>query len=375
MLEKRKRRDESMFNDMSSKWSTLVDVTVGETSAQVNSDMQRGTIKKGNGVLENSIHVKRNVRLSEVTDESFLEMERQCNLAEKQQQQINDAKNDTQLFDIEPPSELWEESVLTPPILECIRNEEKSIEMSPVKLIGLIRPSTIIEETSSQFSSVDDNTTNKNEHTASSNQSSTPTSPLSQISRHFTSSPSTTTDSIVKQISPLELSEVYQNEERKEKLPFKDKKNMRNRRETIAFKKRKYKFFTDENESNYTSRYGTPDPKTPQPRANKCNTPDLINLNESIACDENSVRNEFNDTIEAMDFFMEEGKRLIEQTPINNKNSLQQSMLETPLFSCKRSRLLSEMAAIEMMPLSKRGPLLNLLNSPDTRDSQRLTKQ
>lgn len=283
--------------------------------------------------------------LTLASDDSFLELERQCELEEEQQKRMLDAAADrTMLFDIEPPSELWDQSIVETAQLEQI-HEEETPELSPVKMVHLLRPSTIIEETSSQCNSTQ-STMEKEESLTSF--SSSDTSVNSTIERPFGKRNS----------NNLSMA-----------------KSQANRRETMMFKKRK--FFNDENDEPELRSMKFAPPKLSispekvlanskcEESANEITTDqELIRFDESVM--ETPDRDQFNDTIEEMDFFMAKGKKLLEQTPIG-KRSANFSVLETPLFSCKRSRIISEMAALEMFPPPKRGPLLDLFSSPDER--------
>lgn len=298
-------------------------------------------------------------------DESFLALERQCNVNDKEQR-LNVNENETILFDIEPPSELWnqtanlttnttnyndisEDDILneteddnldkTEDENEHIgehENGDETIEMSPVKYIGLIRPSTIIEETSSQFESSSKN-----------------------------SSKSDTKSSLYKTASTINDSE---NDELKisceptAKMPNEEtSRTDRQKRRTFAFKRTNHVFFPDVNLSPINECAAVyEDGKTPIK---------MLQNNKTNEYDENSIKNEdqFNNTLERVDFLLEKGKQMIEESANANRSSLHHSLLETPTFSCKRKRLLNEMASMEMLPLAKREPLIdhwtsNILN-------------
>lgn len=304
--------------------------------------------------LENSmLFASRNKSLNQTacSEDSFLALERQCNLEDKKERIIN--ANDTLLFDVEPPADMWNETVNQTsmmPILETSQQSEEeeeenditqeSFEISPCKYIGLIRPSTIIEETSSQMESSSKN--------SSKSSSINTTEPTNESFKSFESSANDSTLSIP--------------------CNSKTKKAERqSRRETFAFKRRNYTFFPDENlepidetgsilenTENDGSRSNLLDfePDTPE-------TPD-------------NQKDQFNDTLEAMDHFLEKGRQLIEQTPISKRNNLQRSVMETPLFSCKRKRILDEMA-MEMLPLPKRGPLIDF-STPESIIQPRASK-
>lgn len=312
-------------------------------------------------------------------EDSFLVLERQCNMETKKEQLIN--ANDTLLFDIEPPSELWNQTVNQSDAVEDLdqsqdKNDSKydfeeekedgdeTIEISPVKYIGLIRPSTIIEETSSQMYSY-----NRND-----------SSTTTKSSLYETASvDSKRSKSVVELLKNDENGiKCETNEENESKLnrdnamtSSTDKESSeainseRQRRGTFAFKRANYTFFPDENlevinESGCFSEIET----------NK----NLIVL-ETKSKDDNSIENEdqFNNTLERVDYFLEKGRQILEETPISKRNSHHHSLMETPLFSCKRKRLLNEMASIEMLPLAKRGLLIDF-SSPEILHKIRLNK-
>lgn len=159
---------------------------------------------------------------------------------------------------------------------------------------------------------------------------------------------------MIEKISPLKLVNKTPSKEYDMLTPGESKK----KRETMMFTKRKYKFFKDENDQSNLS---INSPKTPA-----TNTNDLISMEQSpLVAYETPTRNQFNDTFEAVEFFMEKGKQLLEQTP-QAKSGVNRTLLETPMFSCKRTRILSEMAAAVMQPIPKRGPLIDLYSSPDS---------
>lgn len=79
------------------------------------------------------------------SDESFLEQERLCNLSDNEDTELETTKieeqhiesiDETQLFDIEAPSTMWDLTVVN----------TATENLSPTKLVGLNRPSTILEE-------------------------------------------------------------------------------------------------------------------------------------------------------------------------------------------------------------------------------------
>lgn len=293
-------------------------------------------------------------------DDSFLEMERQCHYEEQKQRMLAIDADNTILSEIEPPPELWENTMmLHAPNVTNLRDNDDLIHLSPMKMVGLMRPSTIVEETSSQCNSTGENS-----------QCSTENGQKSKNSSNFGSSTSTlqtssTENSIIDKISPLKLVQDTPSPS-PDPMVTQTKRHVDKTRRTMVFKKRdeKRKFFNDDNES-----VTSPLVDIRTPRMQRVGTKNLISLDRSppiikVTDTTTPSRDQFNDTFEAVEFFMEKGKQLLEQTPLANR-----TILETPLFSCKRSRILSEMAAVEMQPIPKRGPLLNLYSSPDATPS------
>lgn len=325
-----------------SNLSKLTESTIEhETTDNKNDIISKEIPVKASADLENSMFfVRGNKSFNETsgTDDSFLELERQCNLEDKKEQLLN--ANDTLLFDVEPPTDLWNQTVNQTsmmPILETSQQSddseiEESIEIPPIKYIGMIRPSTIIEETSSQMES-----SSKNNSSLQSKSSSISTNDATNES--FKSFESSTNNS--------DLTMSDQNTSKSKRFA------RQSRRETFAFKRRNYTFFPDENldpinESNVSNAENS--------------TANEISANESMVESSQTPKvggDQFNDTLEAMDYFLEKGRQLIEQTPVAKRDNLQRSVMETPLFSCKRKRMLDEMASVEMMPLPKRGPLID----------------
>lgn len=324
--------------------------TGNHTKSFVPETIKNDTPKKSNRInLDNSMFPM-NISRAESTDDSFLEMERMCRFEE----QVEEANaNGTMLFDIEPPSELWNQSFMMPTTKETIcenkenedlqkqtiveeaedgdeeeESREESIELSPFEMVALTRPSTIIEETSSQCIS----TANQTEE---SNKSSTIDS---------TQSSSKSLNSTGSYRSFLQNSNSFQEKSHK--------------RETLVFKHRK--FFTDEDEQLIFS-----------PSASDRKTKKLISLTpvqekkDLMRFDENvsNPQSQFNNTLEEVEYFMDQEKKNLQQTPLafRDKNV---SIQQTPLFSCKRSRIITEMATREILPIPKRGPLLNFYDSP-----------
>lgn len=284
-------------------------------------------------------------------EDSFLAMERLCNMEDKKEQMIN--ANDTVLFEVEPPSELWNQTV-NPNSMNLLPDENETFELSPVKYIGLVRPSTIIEETSSQLNSI---SKNNNSSASSSTKSINGSSKLLSIDEGSEES-NKTTENHIKTLNSIDVQPL--------------KSHRRSRRETFAFKRRNYTFFGDENlqaideSESYVSRDNDSEIETPKQKPlSEIQTPkeDLIEFGD--ADESNDDPQQFNDTMEAVDFFIKKGKKIIEQTPVADRNVFQRSVImETPLFSCKRKRILSEMANTELLPLPKRGPLIDF-STPD----------
>lgn len=294
----------------------------------------------------------------QVSDESFLEMERKCNMDETLRATDRpESFEETQLFDIDPPSEFWNQTIPTFDILDrtasqqIAASEEHSLSTDSSTAMHIRRPSTIVEETSSQMSS-------STASVASSLSSSVKSrilaeqksvndcgSPKSEHnSTNSSSSFRSTTDDLI---------------------------------DTLSIKKRKYKFFADEEitpkvtlSKSVSVRPNMPciTPSTVTKRArplylqdSKTNTPDSkqsSNQGTPIMGTPCNTNRQFNDTLEAIDFMIEEGKRQEEA----KKNT---TIAPTPLFSCKRSRVLNELAAAEMASFSRRGPLIDLMGSPN----------
>lgn len=351
LTDKRRQKNESILTQKTLDSTT--DVTENPMCHTADTEYEMHTLKGRPSLLENSMRISGDTStdLDDGADDSFLAIERQCHLEEQRQRILEAEANNTVLSDIEPPSELWEDSLMAqPPVRQHLRNANDFVHMSPMRMVGVMRPSTIVEETSSQCNSTAENSQNsmnKKESESSLNtQSSTPSSVI-----YLSSSE----NSMVEKISPLKLVEANSSSECLVPKPFEARK----KRETMVFTRRKYKFFKDENEQSTPLVVNVP-PKVPATV-----TGDRISLDEpSLITFNTPNRDQFNDTIEAVEFFMERGKRLLEQTP-QAKLGVNRTLLETPLFSCKRSRILSEMAATEMQPIPKRGPLLDLYSSPD----------
>lgn len=362
LMEKKRLRDESRL--MTDNSNLLAENTLNLSGKMMTDE------KKVDSDLNNSMLPirKQNKSLCDVSDDSFLEMERRCNEDESNK---SPSINETLLFDIEPPSNLWDQSsFFNLPMLNNIQSQQNTINASPAKLFGPIRPSTIIEETSSQFSAENEQTgRSSSSNSTSASISSTSTSNLQSLSP-AASSLSVLDGSIPeskssnKSTMPPEL--FTSTTTKAERLPEFKSNNVR-KRETMIFKKKHYRFFSDENDSKTHSNLNTPRMSHIETIQNE----NLIDLDSPLV-NKSIKKNEFNDTLEAVDYFIEEGRRRLEndKTPFcdrgNHNNT--RSILETPFLSCKRTRILSEMSTIESFPIAKRGPLFDLL-SPNKTDS------
>lgn len=279
--------------------------------------------------LENSMLFRsqdKSRRNLSVEEDSFLALERRCNMEDKTLRLMN--ANETLLFDIEPPSALWNQTYTQSVDVESfdkslenhieedsneILDVSESFEISPMMYIGLMRPSTIIEETSSQLESI-----NKTDSSSMGSSSFYEAASINElIDNASIENCDTKNGSETKQIECKNSSRNTQTPERQ-------------RRGTFAFKREHYTFFPEEN---------------------------LTPINMNASSNERSIENgdQFNNTLERVDYLLERGKQMFEKTPDSSKRS-DQSFLETPHFSCKRKRLLNEMASIQMLPLFKRAP-------------------
>lgn len=371
-----------LFDSTSLKGESLIDITNSERkNERIESPMVKRKIVPE---LENSMmfcKVNKSWHDLSVSDDSFLALERQCNMDDKRDRILN--ANDTLLFDVEPPSELWNQSIVNQSIamshgmLEKVQeedeeedktyeeevktDEEDSIEISPMKYVALTRPSTIIEETSSQMESSSKTTicSNNSSANASATKSTLYATASTNDSIQDLSNKSCDTsdgnNSVTKDATPLR----QQNSQ--------IKKVERQRRGTFAFKRANYTFFPNDNLdsiSECTQSFSeNVEPETPRK--------DLLDLQNSPKTP--STPDHFNNTLERVDYLLEKGKQIVEETPAAKRTSHQQSFLETPLFSCKRKRLLSEMASIEMLPLPKRGPLIDF-STPEVANQSRVSK-
>lgn len=302
----------------------------------------------------------------QASDESFLEMERKCNMEATINCSHASSVNETMLFDVDPPSEFWNQTI-NPSLAD--KTSPESIDISK-SLIGW-RPSTIIEETSSQMTS------------------------LNKDSDASTTSKSNETSKVV-------------NSDRKERRKSSGSKSeLGDLDEMFKATKRKYKFFADEMVATPTpkshfkentqlknkldnnlsspsrSKFATPVIiKFDTPVNGKLNTPRRISVDTPVKTkiftpntpnsdDDNQMtpsdkrhcnglrkRENFNDTLEAVNFFIEEGQR---QEDLKNNVSI----AATPLFSCKRTKILNQFAAEQMAAFPRRGPLINLMPSPN----------
>lgn len=367
-----------LFDSTVSRGESLLEPKVSENKSEPN--VLQPAKKEVVNQLENSmIFCKSNKSWHDlsVSDDSFLALERQCNMDDKRERLMN--ANDTLLFDVEPPSELWNQTVnqsVAADTLDMVEEQDEAacesdqdtIEISPVKYVGLTRPSTIIEETSSQLESSSKTTIQSNNSTVNNLSVATKSSLYATASTNDSSkelsirscdvsndSKSESTDSIITPLRPRNSQ---------------SKKMDRQRRGTFAFKRANYTFFPDENlgciDESTQSFSDSVETKTP----NKV----LVELEKSPKSPSDEPdEDQFNNTLERVDYLLECGKQIVEETPVSKRNSHHQSLLETPLFSCKRKRLLSEMASIEMLPLPKRGPLIDF-STPEFSNQSRVSK-
>lgn len=381
-LEASKQR---LFDSTTTKYELSVDEKETENKSESAGCV---TMKKEADVeLENSMmfsKVNKSWHDFSVGDDSFLALERQCNMEDKRERLLN--ANDTILFDVEPPSELWNQTInqsLTVANLGQTQDENETIEISPIKYIGLMRPSTIIEETSSQFDS-----SSKNSNTSITNKSSLYATASENESNKESSAKSCDIFNNSKSNSKSQVSPLSQQNPPANKVE-------RQRRGTFAFKRANYTFFPNENlesidESASSVRIDSPpniiktdtpkiskfDKLTPNPKQIDTLKSDFLDFetNSKDGCNEDEP-DQFNNTLERVDYLLEKGRQMLEETPVAQQRSHHHhhSMLETPLFSCKRKRLLSEMASIEMQPLPKRGPLIDF-STPEVINQSRTSK-
>ncbi|XP_031619040.1 uncharacterized protein LOC116338108 [Contarinia nasturtii] len=341
------------------------DFTIDESQTEVKShSVGSAQIKKdAMAELENSMMFpKQTQSWNDLSDgeDSFLEMERQCKMEDKHERLMN--ANDTMLFDVEPPSELFDQTV-NHSIVNLDETQDGTVESSPFKFNGFLRPSTIIEETSSQLDS-----TGKSANSQLGSSGKSATSQLSTTTKLSDDD----TKSTIKECS-INASNVSEESESKTKIsPLREANSQANseRRGTFAFKRKNHTFFPsvnlisiDESDDSLTN------DKTP--------TRQLINIQANV--DDKDIRNineddqdQFNNTLERVDYILEKGKQLLEETPAKRHNH-HNSLLETPLFSCKRKRMISEMASNEMLPLPKRGPLIDF-STPEVTKQVRTSK-
>lgn len=290
----------------------------------------------------------------QVSDESFLEMEQKCNMETTINCSQASSVNETLLFDVDPPSEFWNQTM--DPSL-AIQSPPENMQDSKPMVVW--RPSTIIEETSSQMSSL--NKGNDGSTSSKGNDSSS-----TAINNQNDSKKSSNSSSGRSKSSLGDVDDMFK------------------------VTKRKYKFFADENDATPTPRYRSKENTTATPLkmfeldnpasgnlitpvSVKFGTPANSNLDTPTAshlsddsqftpadkrhCDSRRRHDRFNDTLEAIDFFIEEGKR-----QEDSKSNV--SIAATPLFSCKRTKILNQFAAEQMATFPRRGPLINLMSPP-----------
>lgn len=283
----------------------------------------------------------------QVSDESFLEMERKCSLDATVIAAKPESFEETQLFDIDPPSELWNQTL---PSFSAL-DKTTSPDTTEANMHAIRRPSTIVEETSSQMSSM-----NKADSMASSKNSSIGSDTVGRAGTQSEHSSKNTSGSFKSAVDDFS--------------------------DSLRVTKRKYKFFEDEEATPKVNIRGdrtplysqSPSTLTKRNRiffanSSNTNTPESTRSHDDdeyrTPCNANR---QFNDTLEAIDFMIEEGKR----QEISKKSS---TVAPTPLFSCKRTRVLNELAAVEMASFSRRGPLIDLMGSPNAERSPVINKK
>lgn len=351
-MQKRNKKNESPSNRKNPEhMKDVKPQTIDQPPGTVNESESKETYspKANLSHAENSMKITSSTSFGlDSGDESFLEMERQCQLEERRQRMLEAEANNTCLLDIEPPPELWEDSIVAQiPVLQNLRDDDDSVQLSPMRMVGLLRPSTIVEETSSQCNSTGENSTNKNvsENSLESKSSKSPVDA------------SSSENSIVEKISPLKL--VQETPPPPKQDIVLTASAVRKRRETLMLMRRQYKFFDDENNAPSSPLPGTNSPRTP-PTKRK----DLISFEKTHVSEYNTPGgDQFNDTIERVEYFMKRGQELMSPQA---KSIANRTVLDTPMFSCKRTRKLNEIAAAEMQPIPKRGPLFDFSSPPDT---------
>lgn len=440
LQKKREEQLEASRLKLCNSSASMFDSTVEASHTEKKSEsLESVPVKRNVAIeLESSMFGKVNESWHDLSEgeDSFLALERQCNMDDKRDRLIN--ANDTLLFDVEPPSELWNDTI-NHTIAEIAdldkieegdeRSDEDTIEMSSAMLVGITRPSTIIEETSSQVDSTC-KSTNSTYKSVESTIKGIDSSSSACSSFNETSS----TIVIVKELSATNCDTTKETDSKKQtiisplvKQNTKVKVIERSRRGTFAFKRANYTFFSDENSmpinesvTTETSISDSIDFKSAASKesktvaaspfiASKILTPQRITTTKNVIVspniassiikstveepktpttklidinseqnsakkqdEDNNEEDQFNNTLERVDYLLEKGKEILEETPVSKRSSHHNSLLETPLFSCKRKRLLSEMAS-EMLPLPKRGPLIDF-STPEVIGQSRFSK-
>lgn len=482
LILKKKREEQleasrqKMYDSTISNCDSLVQVSHVEKKSDSMSQLPDRTNMAVD--LENSMmFCKGNKSWGNLSDaeDSFLALERQCNMEDKHERLMN--ANDTLLFDIEPPAEMWNQTINQSMAIGNFNEDEISHKIfdnktkSPGNYFNYKRPSIIMEESSLESSSICanlsltptksslnetgstiENVKDKSESTIVSIKDKSE-STIENVNDKSESTIETIKDDTESAIDPVQdkaestiksikdksestfesirektestienvkdqtestiesirdenecsaktVKELSKNscdiskesdisgKEYKLSLfshrnPTKEK---RQRRGTFAFKRANYTFFPDENmapinetsssfvenEINETPPNKLIDVETP---VKNIQTPQnkLIDVQtppNNVSIDDDADK--FNNTLERVEYFLEKGKQLLEETPVAHRKSHHTSLLETPLFSCKRKRLISEMAS-EMLPLPKRGPLIDF-STPEVTNQSRFSK-
>lgn len=262
---------------------------------------------------------------NKVSDESFLEVERQCNAAYGKEPVFSSlAQSDTTLlFDIEEPSFLDETSLYG-------RLSMSGTIMSPMKQVAMRRPSTILEE--STIRSIN-----------SSDESGEPKSPSIDLLQFDEVIPTT--------VVPVLSTENY---------------NVRSYRPSLlnVFPTRKRKGFyndleavSEPNTSQDTQLIGSYEKESQRnsiclmtfdDSVTEATASDLSTDQSSQSFSENKC-DQFNDTLEAVDYYMAQGKKIVEksnQTSIaifspktHNNSLLKQTLAKRHLKSIGGDRL------------------------------------
>lgn len=373
LQKKREEQLEASRQKLYNSTASRCDSTIEQSHIEKKSESLESVPIKRNPVveLENSMMFgKVNKTWNDVSEDedSFLALERQCNMEDKHERLIN--SNDTLLFDVEPPSELWDQTInqsLTIVNLDKTQDGDDTNGISPAMRIAMTRPSTIIEETSSQ---VDSSTKSANSSASTKSLFNDTGSTVETVKELSIKSCDTTKESHSSSQGNI-ISPFGQQNTRV-------KQTDRTRRGTFAFKRANYTFFPDENMMpiNESTASETTTSKSFE-LVEEVKTPvqKLIDIDSNSAKYKDKTEDDedpFNNTLERVDYFLEKRKQLVEETPVSKRSMHHNSLLETPIFSCKRKRLLSEMAS-EMLPLPKRGPLIDF-STPEVTNQSRPSK-